>query len=65
MTGISLGIMQPDPRPVIYEGWCGNCLRAVRGVGPGVVGETKTIFVQCGDCGQQFHIESTARELDS
>lgn len=65
MTGISLGVMRPDPKPVLYEMYCPACKRAVRGTGLGFVGSEDHITCRCGECGTQFSATSTARELDS
>lgn len=65
MSGISLGVMTPDPETVLYETYCPGCHRAVRGTGMSRVGAEDRICCKCGDCGTEFETTTTARELDS
>lgn len=65
MTGISLGVMTPDPETVLYETYCPGCHKAVRGTGLSHVGAEDHIRCQCGECGVAFETTAKARELDS
>lgn len=64
MTGVSIGIMRPDPRPVLYEVRCPRCDELIRDVKAGVVGEEQLMTAMC-NCGTKFDAALKAKELDS
>lgn len=63
-SGISLGVMQPDPKPVLFEMLCPRCFHSVRALGSGFAGEHGLVLATCG-CGETFEAQVMARELDS
>ena len=64
MTGVSIGVMQPDPRTVVIETRCPHCKSAIRSVALGHVGEPGQVELEC-QCGGKFTAQITPRELDS
>lgn len=64
-TGIRMGVMQPDPVPVVLEATCPGCHLPVRGIAKGQVGVEVTVVMEHDACGTQFTIDLTTRGLDS
>lgn len=62
-TGVSVGVLRPDVRPVLVEAICPRG-HAVRDVALGLVGDAGLVTLKC-ECGACFTIHATARELDS
>jgi hypothetical protein len=64
-TGIRMGVMQPDPVPVVLEAVCPGCHQSVRGIAMGHIGQEVTVEMQHESCGTSFTIDLTTRALDS
>lgn len=64
-TGIRMGVMQPDPVPVVLETTCPGCGQSVRGLALGHVGQEVTVEMEHESCGTSFRKELTTRALDS
>lgn len=64
-TGVSLGVMLPDPVPAVFEQACRKCGAMVRERGLWHLGEEGRIQGQCLGCGEPTTITAAARGLDS
>lgn len=66
-TGVRLGIMRPDPRPMLADGRCPGCGNRVRMTVtppiPPALDESIDAELVCGKCGAEFDLR--LKELDS
>lgn len=60
-----MGVMQPDPVPVVLEAICPGCHQPLRTVAQGHVGVEVTAVMEHEACGTTFTVDLTTRGLDS